>query len=350
MRESDFEVACIIFGIQPSSTVRAFGREAVARENSVKWTTINLKREFLILSNKNLRYVRALIRPILIPINLVHNLKKLHAVDVVYVVKYPPIWLSLFLRRLCAIVIYDFDDPMWLQEFTGEKHFDRQLQIYDAFTCDNEIQFSMGRKSNSIGKVIDGALPNFDRAEKSRHNGVTLIWVGSQSTKMYLNSIADVLTQILESRDFVSLEILGIDGSDIPIMNSQVKYVSRYDENQMRIALSDADIGLFPVLSDELSSARGVHKANIYLAAGIPVVASSSPLIESTLSEGLTGYICESKEDWYFSILKLVDQDFALSKMKKHIKSEFIAKERNVKSTLTLINFFHEVNQMSKSK
>ena len=351
MTESELKVVCIIFGIQPSSTVRAIGREAVVRENFVKWTTINLKKEFHILNNKkSLRYLRALIRPILIPVNLVQNLKRLHTADIVYVIKYPPMWLSLFLRRLCSIIIYDFDDPMWLNEFAGEKHFNRLLRNYNAFTCDNEIQFLKGQRANPVGKVVDGALPNFDRAETARCNRVNLIWVGSQSTKMYLNSIADVLTQILESRDFVSLKILGVEESDIQAVNSQVTYVSRYDENQMQIELSDSDIGLFPVLGDELSNARGVHKANIYLAAGIPVIASPSLLIENTLSSGLTGYICKSKEDWTFSILSLADHELALLKMKDYIKSEFIAKEKNIKSALELIKFFNEVAQISKSE
>lgn len=351
MSEKGLKVTCVIFGMQPSSNVRAIAREKIATQFSIEWTTINLEADWGFSKFfRDFKYSRAVLRIFLVPINLIRNWSKLTDTDVLYVIKFPPIWFSRSVKYFCKVVIYDFDDPMWLQQFIGTKKFAKHLMCYDAFTCDNELQLQRGKAINPFGKVIEGLVPNFDGCKVTKRTGIKLIWVGSQSTQMYLKSIQGVLTQVLEARDFVTLRLLGADRSNIPIANERVSYLEVYDETEMQIELSEADIGLFPVLNDELGSARGVHKVNIYFAAGIPVVATSSLLIENSIKPAFTGHICQTISDWYVNLLSLIDDEVLLSEMKSRIQFEFQIKKRNSESTHELFEFFRNIHELSKRK
>lgn len=351
MSEKELRVVCIIFGMQPSSYVRAIAREKIAAQSSIKWTTINLEADWGISKFfRDIKYARAILRTFLVPINLIRYMNKLTDADVLYVIKYPPIWFSRIIKYLCKVVIYDFDDPLWLTQFVGSKKFEKHLMCYDAFTCDNNLQLNRGKITNPTGKVIEGHVPNFDGHISTKRNGIKLIWVGSQSTQMYLKSIQGALTQVLDARDFVSLRILGANYSHILIDHERVSYLETYDETEMQIELCNADIGLFPVLSDELSSARGVHKANIYFAAGIPVVATSSALIQNSIKPGSTGHICHTIDQWDKALLYLIDNEDLLLQMKNRINIEFQADRRNNESIQELIEFFRNTLEISKRK
>lgn len=351
MVKSELKVVSIIFGLQPSSYVRAITRGKVASELLVNWKTIDLEADRSISKAfRKFKFSRPILRVVLIPLNLLRNTRDLKDADVVYVIKFPPLWLSLVIKYFCKVVIYDFDDPMWLEQFTGARKFKIHLKCYDGFTCDNQLQLFKGTQVNNEGIVIEGIVPNFDGFVPTKRIGVNIIWLGSHSTQMYLKSIQKVLTQVVESRDFVGLKLLGVDRSQITIDNSRVSYLEYYDEGQMQHELCNADIGIFPLFGDELSRARGVHKMNVYFAAGIPVVATSSLLTNQGLKPGLTGYICDSIEDWPRVLFSLIDNKIALLEMKNRILLEFRPIERNYESTLKLINFFRETIKITRSR
>ena len=351
MPEKGLRVTCVIFGMQPSSNVRAIGREKIAAHFSIDWRTINLEADWEAFKFfRGVKYARAILRIFLVPINLIRNWRNLTDTDVLYVIKFPPIWFSRIAKYFCKVVIYDFDDPMWLKQFVGTKKFAKHLTCYDAFTCDNELQLDSAKIINPVGKVIEGLVPNFNGHTAAKRSGVKLIWVGSRSTQMYLESIQGALTQVLGARDFVSLRLLGADRSNILIDHERVSYLEVYDETEMQNELCDADIGLFPVLNDELGSARGVHKANIYFAAGIPVVATSSLLIQDRIKPALTGYICYTMDDWSKNLLSLIDNEFELLEMKGRIQFEFQIDKRNYESTQELFEFFRDLLELSKRK
>lgn len=351
MAKSELKVVSIIFGLQPSSFVRAITRGKVASELLVDWTTIDLEADwFISKAFRKFKYSRPILRAVLIPLNLLRNARDLKDADVIYVVKFPPLWLSLVIKYFCKVVIYDFDDPMWLKQFTGARKFKIHLKCYNGFTCDNELQLFRGAQVNSQGIVIDGIVPSFDGFVPTKQTGVNIIWLGSHSTQMYLQSIQQALMQVVDSRDFVSLKLLGVDPSQIVFDNSRVRYLEYYNEAQMQHELCNADIGIFPLFDDELSNARGVHKLNVYFAAGIPVVAASNLLIHKALKPGLNGYTCNSIEDWSRVLLNLIDNEVGLLEMKNRILLEFNPIDRNYESTLKLINFFRETIKITQSR
>ncbi len=351
MTKENLKVVSIIFGKQPSSYVRAITREKVAHQFSVNWVTIDLEADlFVSRVFRTFKYSRSFLRLCLIPLNLFRNTQKLRNADVIYVIKFPPLWFSLIVKYFCKVVIYDYDDPMWLKQFVGERKFKRHLECYGGFTCDNELQLSKGREHNRNGLVIEGIVPIFDRNTPKKQKKIRIIWIGSRSTQMYLRSIRQALLQVIDSNDFVSFTFLGVARADIAIDNSRVSYIENYDEAQMQKELRRADIGLFPLLDDELSSARGVHKMNIYFASGIPVIASPSLLINTGLEPGSNGYICESIDEWHDALMSLIADESLLMEMKKRIQTEHDGMARNYDSTQKLVNFFRENIEQAKDK
>jgi hypothetical protein len=165
---------------------------------------------------------------------------------------------------------------------------------------------------------------------------------------MYIQSIQNILNEILKSRDSVNLRILGLNQSQFSINDIRVTYLNEYDEAQLVTELHHSDIGLFPVLEDELSQARGVHKSNVYFAAGIPVIATSSELITHQIRQGFNGYICNSMEDWRLNLLHLIDDTTALSEMKKLVRLEFSSKDKNQTSTDELLTFFKSIIEVGE--
>lgn len=344
---SPTRVTCLVFGPNPSALVRGIARESRAIQSGISWKTIQLEPYFENLLPNFIpetikRKLLRLVGKLLTPIIFLLQIRKIYICDILYVIKSPPLWVSWMIQKATVIKILDFDDPIWIDSMSGIDWFQKTIERFDGFTCDNEIVLEhvldMDLASNcKRGKVLVAELSIADlnvveslrsEIDCNEFGEVNITWVGSFSTFSYVAGIADVLREVLAELPSAMIHLYGPSREQIRELNlpqNQVSWCASYGPSEMAHVLNNSQVGLFPLDELPLSYLRGTHKVNTYSAFGVPTISSNVPGITRSITDGVNGYVCKDYSDWVKNILliarnKELQQKLSFGALEFHAK------------------------------
>lgn len=124
---------------------------------------------------------------------------------------------------------------------------------------------------------------------------ITLIWVGHKDNWKTL----DIIYQALEKINDNSFCLKTI--SNHPDADIKWKLETVFQE------ILKGDIGVIPCLSDEWSKAKSNNRLTMFMALGLPVIASAIPSYQKIINHGKNGFIAKNIDDWIKSLLILKD-------------------------------------------
>jgi glycosyltransferase involved in cell wall biosynthesis len=246
---------------------------------------------------------------------------------------------SLALERAAVAnrrLVYDVDDAIWL---TGRQTGGHPLgalkgvarkvrwlaERADHTIAGNEILAEhLSRYSDEV-TVVPSLVDPDACALRAHEQGeaLTLGWVGSPTTALYLRGIAPVLERFAKgSRRPVRLVVVG--GSAPPIAGVGVEERPWSPEAE-REALAEMDIGLMPLDDTPWSRGKCAYKALQYMAAGIPPVADDVGIVADTVGGG--GYVVSGPEQWLEALGALADDPALRTRMgeagRRRVEEEF---------------------------
>jgi glycosyltransferase involved in cell wall biosynthesis len=79
--------------------------------------------------------------------------------------------------------------------------------------------------------------------------------------------------------------------------------------------LLQMNIGIMPLENDPWSEGKCGFKIIQYLSLGIPAVASPVGVNKAIIKDGQNGYLCTTKEEWYQSLLGLLEDSAKRTQM-----------------------------------
>ena len=217
-------------------------------------------------------------------------------------------------------IIYDFDDAIFLPAVANANRLVAFLKnpskVYSAVKL-SDLVF-VGNKYlaahiahlNSNIKILP-TLINTDEyklAKNSIKNDkeiITLGWIGSYTTRHYIEGIADILREVyLETGKKIKVNIIGI--GSFPIQDIPVKFLPWRLESEIE-DLSEIDIGLMPLTDDAWSWGKCGGKILQYMALGMPVVASPIGVNKEIIQDGENGFLALSKKEWVTKLSYLIN-------------------------------------------
>lgn len=227
----------------------------------------------------------------------------------------PPILEWLIVKLFKKKLIYDFDDAIWLKQPSEINKLAQSLKSTSraAFlskyayqvSCGNRYLLNYAQKFNSACKLnptcvdtknIHNILANHDKVT------VTVGWTGSFSTLKFLKIVENVLARLQEKYKF---EILIICNQK-PVLNLEnVTFISWSAKTEVA-TLAKSTIGIMPLTKDEWSKGKAGFKLIQYLSLEIPAVASNIGVNKEIIEHGINGFLCDTDEDWYVAIEKLI--------------------------------------------
>lgn len=222
-------------------------------------------------------------------------------------------------RLLGKTVILDLDDaPSRSQNPRTLRNVERMMRACSAVTvgCRNLRDYARHFNENSV--LIPSCI-KFDEyellRESNRHGAVTLGWIGNGAH--YAQDLAGILVDPLRrvaAEQSLRFRIVGACGEprlaeafgSIPNLNLElVDQIDWAAPGATRKALEGVDIGLYPLLDNEINRYKCGFKALEYMALGLPVIASPVSANSDIVRDGADGRLCSTATEWTRALQEL---------------------------------------------
>ena len=230
--------------------------------------------------------------------------------DIVYVQKFfLETSLVKKLKKKKTHLVYDFDDAIYIGNGATNNKYkaDRMIQNADLVIVSSpvleEYCLSLNRSINVIVAYTPTETERFPETKTISDQPVKIVWTGSQHTTPYLQNIRNALIKLGQLRKF-SFTTIGADHATFANVNHQNIPWSEQNETN---ALKLADIGIMPLPDDDFAKGKGGYKLYLYMAAGLPIVASPVGINSQIIQHGENGFLAQSEEEWIKYLCILID-------------------------------------------
>jgi glycosyltransferase involved in cell wall biosynthesis len=247
-------------------------------------------------------------------------------------------WNLYLLRRAARLLLFDFDDAIFLRDSYSPKglHSLRRLQRFAAtaemadiivagnsYLRDQASRWSSAERIQVIPTCVNPA--SYRLAEHvGAGEGVELVWIGSSSTLRGLEMIRPVLETL--GRHSPGLRLKLVCDRFLNLENLAVVCCTWSEANEAE-ALAETDIGISWMPDDLWSRGKCGLKVLQYMAAGLPVVANPVGVQVELVQHGETGFLVQTPAQWREAISRLVHDPSLRRRMgqagRRRVEAEF---------------------------
>jgi glycosyltransferase involved in cell wall biosynthesis len=225
-----------------------------------------------------------------------------------------PPFLERFALRRGMPIVHDFDEAIFLPNIHAANRAwawlrdrgrpGRVSAMATAVTVQNEYLAEFARRSNPRVTVVPTPVDTDGRhPRKSRRPGPVVVgWLGSETTAPYLHLIDDALARVSEEADVI-VRVVGGTYENPGIRRLELREFALEREQS---DLEGFDIGILPEPDDDWTRGKGGYKALLYMAVGIPVVASRVGVNTDIVSDAETGFSVLTTEEWVTALRRLI--------------------------------------------
>lgn len=219
----------------------------------------------------------------------------------------PPVFEWLIAKVLRKKYIYDFDDAIWLPNYSEANAGFQRLKAYwkicycmkwaHQITAGNTYLADYARQFNPNVQIIPTTIDT-----ENHHNIVTnhstskltIGWTGTHTTMHYLDQLIPVLKELEMEYDFDFVVI----SNQAPEYDLQsLKFVPWNRETEID-DLSKLNIGVMPLEQDVWSEGKCGFKALQYMALEIPTVLSPVGVNTTIVTDGVNGFLADTPTQW----------------------------------------------------
>jgi glycosyltransferase involved in cell wall biosynthesis len=244
-------------------------------------------------------------------LNLLRTLNEARKSDVVILVRktfpFPIFWL---LRKLSKVLIFDFDDAIFCNSDgssskTRMHRFIKTVKNCNHIFAGNAYLAETASKFNPNVTLVPTSVDTKKYHVKinKRIDGILkLVWIGSSSTKKYIEEIIPYLETANKILEDIQLNIVADFSINSDVIN--IKNIAWSEEVEIN-ELITADIGIAPMPENNWTKGKCALKVIQYMAAGLPVISTTSGVNGRIVENNITGYISDNYNKWPDLIQKL---------------------------------------------
>lgn len=252
----------------------------------------------------------------------------------------PPIFEWFVSKVLRKKYIYDFDDAIWLPNYSDVNAKVHWLKAYwkvkycmkwaHQLSVGNDYLADYARPMNQNITVIPTTIDlvnHHNIITNYNHLPIVIGWTGTQTTLRYLEELIPILAELEKDYDF----IFRVISNEKPQFNlKSLDFVPWNKETEIK-DLATFQIGVMPLVEDQWSNGKCGFKALQYMALGIPTILSPVGVNTKIVKDGENGYLCSSPEEWKVRLIELLT-DVELRKEIGQAGRKTIEEEYSVKA------------------
>ena len=248
----------------------------------------------------------------------------------------PPFFEYIASKWLKKKIIYDFDDAIWIPNYSEANSFFSFLKGYSnvkpicklawKVSCGNQYlcEFASEVNSNVVYNPTTIDTINLHNQIKNQKDRPFVIgWTGSHSTIRYLSELIPILKD-LENRHSFEFQVI----SDLPpepdMEFTSLRFIKWKKESEI-VDLMAFNVGVMPLLNDKWANGKCGFKALQYMSLGIPALVSPVGVNSKIVDNGENGFICDTAENWKHSLEKVMNDQNLLETMGKNTRQKIEA-------------------------
>jgi glycosyltransferase involved in cell wall biosynthesis len=214
-------------------------------------------------------------------------------------------------------IVFDFDDAIFLpntsppnnyiERFKDPDKVSRIMRLSDCVIAGNAYLAEYARKFNKDVAIIPTPIDTerYAPADKGEDRCVTIGWIGSFTTRIYLEEVRPVLEALKRRYNGLRLKFVGNwAGLGDPIGGAEYKEWSLGEE---LADIRSFDIGIMPMPDDMWTKGKCGFKAILYMSCGIPVVSSPVGVNTEIIKNGENGFLAGSAVEWEGHLSRLIE-------------------------------------------
>lgn len=228
----------------------------------------------------------------------------------------PAIFEWIIAKLMKRKYIYDFDDAIWLPNYSDSNARFQKLKMYkkvnkamkwaDRITAGNAYLATYAKQFNENTQVIPTTIDtkNVHNLNGNPETNLPIIgWTGSHTTMRYLDSLIPVLDELAEE---VSFKFRVISNQAMNIERAYLEFVPWNKETEIE-DLAQLNVGVMPLVDNEWARGKCGFKALQYMSLGIPAVVSPVGVNVTIIDHETNGYLCNSPEEWKSCLKELIE-------------------------------------------
>jgi glycosyltransferase involved in cell wall biosynthesis len=219
----------------------------------------------------------------------------------------PPIFEWIIAKLLRRKYIYDFDDAIWLPNYSETNSRFHWVKAYwkvnycmkwaHSVSAGNEYLASYARKYNSNVRIIPTTIDtDYHHNIAVDHHVLPPVigWTGSHTTMRYLDELIPVVKRLEQRHSF---EFVVISNEDPGYELDSLRFVKWQKETEIE-DLSRIQIGVMPLQHDIWSEGKCGFKGLQYMSLGMATVMSPVGVNTSIIEHGKNGYLASTTAEW----------------------------------------------------
>ena len=228
----------------------------------------------------------------------------------------PPIFEWIIAKVLRRKYIYDYDDAIWLPNYSKQNARFQKLKTYkkvnkiikwaDVVTAGNSFLQDYGKQFNNNVVIIPTTIDLINSHNKNTRQPDELVnigWTGTHTTMSYLNELIPVLEELEKDYSFTFTVI----SNHAPEFNlDSMRFIKWNSETEIQ-DLATINIGVMPLTDNKWAKGKCGFKALQYMALNIPSIVSPVGVNNEIIKDGENGYLCSTLEEWKKTIVLLLN-------------------------------------------
>ena len=243
-------------------------------------------------------------------------------------------------------IIYDFDDAIWLPNYSEANTSFQKLKYYSKVnsimkwaakvSAGNQYLMNYAQQFNK-NVVVNPTTIDTDNyhnpdlfPSKIKSEIPVIGWTGTHTTAKYLDFLEPILEKLSVEFKFEFCVI----SNEKPVFKLKNLHFVKWKKETEIEDLLNFDIGVMPLTDDQWAKGKCGFKALQYMSLGVPAIVSPVGMNTDIIDNNVNGFLCTTEDEWYSALHFFLSNKINREKMYNAARQKIIS-NYSVKSNIT---------------